>query len=70
MASIYVLGAGVIGLSSAIELLRQGYHVHLVAKDAPVGTLTIRDPVTFASPKAGMVWSSFAKPDDKRMQGN
>ncbi|GHJ84687.1 hypothetical protein NliqN6_1089 [Naganishia liquefaciens] len=51
-----VLGAGVIGLSVALELESKGIRVGIVAKDFP----TDIHSVGFASPWAGCNWYSFA----------
>lgn len=53
---VVVLGAGVIGLSVALELESKGIRVGIVAKDFP----TDIHSVGFASPWAGCNWYSFA----------
>merc|ERR1711907_13255 len=49
-----VLGAGVTGLTSAIFLQRQGWHVTVHAKATPINQ---EDDPYYASPKAGAWWS-------------
>ncbi|CCV00224.1 unnamed protein product [Malassezia sympodialis ATCC 42132] len=51
-----VLGAGVLGLTSALELRKKGYTVTVLARDLP-SDLTSQ---SFASPWAGANWCSFA----------
>ncbi|KDN52038.1 nucleotide-binding domain-containing protein [Tilletiaria anomala UBC 951] len=53
---IVVLGAGVIGLTSAHVLQRRGYQVTIAARDLPEDA----DSPAFASPWAGANWCSFA----------
>ncbi|KAI9223220.1 FAD dependent oxidoreductase [Blastocladiella britannica] len=64
---VVVLGAGVIGLTTAVLLQAAGYHVTVLASH------TIEsypdDAVLYASPKAGAHWRSTARADDKQMQG-
>jgi len=38
MARVFVVGAGVVGLSCAVRLLREGHHVDVVARDLPLET--------------------------------
>ncbi|KAI5476625.1 D-amino-acid oxidase [Pseudohyphozyma bogoriensis] len=54
---VVVLGGGVIGLTSALVLARNGYKVHLVARDMPGD----KDSQGFASPWAGANWCPFGK---------
>lgn len=57
MSQVLVLGAGVIGLTSGILLLREGYQVTIWAKDLPPNT---------TSNKAAAVWYPFlANPPEK-----
>lgn len=60
---VVVLGAGVIGLSTALELVSRGYNVAVVAKDLPCDLHS----TGFASPWAGANWCSYAE-DDKQQQ--
>ncbi|KAK4684386.1 D-amino-acid oxidase, partial [Tremellales sp. Uapishka_1] len=52
-----VLGAGVLGLSIASELVAHGLKVAIIARDLPEDV----NSAAFASPWAGANWSSFAK---------
>ncbi|KAL8293550.1 hypothetical protein RQP46_000251 [Phenoliferia psychrophenolica] len=52
---VVVLGAGVLGLTSALVLARQGYKVHIIARDMP----SDKDSQAFASPWAGANWCPF-----------
>ena len=38
MARVIVVGAGVVGLSCALRVLRTGHHVDVVARDLPLET--------------------------------
>ncbi|GAA5938352.1 hypothetical protein JCM3775_000870 [Rhodotorula graminis] len=60
---VVVLGAGVVGLSTAIRLLEHGYKVDVVARDLP------DDPksIAFTSPWAGAHHVSVATGSDMRM---
>ncbi|POY74377.1 hypothetical protein BMF94_2571 [Rhodotorula taiwanensis] len=58
-----VVGAGVIGLSTAIRLLEAGYRVDLVARDLPGDPLSIE----FTSPWAGAHHVSVANGADMRL---
>lgn len=60
-STIVVVGAGVIGLTTAIRLIEAGYHVVIVAKDLPGDALT---PM-YASTAAGAHHLSFAADDDE-----
>lgn len=52
---IMVLGAGVIGLTTALVLKRKGYsHVTIIAKHIP-GDMSIE----YTSPYAGMLYNTF-----------
>lgn len=61
---ILVLGFGIIGLTSAIRLLRAGYHVVAVGAHQPGDPLT----AIYASTAAGAHHLSFAADDDLRQQ--
>ncbi|KAK1921030.1 hypothetical protein DB88DRAFT_501974 [Papiliotrema laurentii] len=52
---VLVLGAGVIGLSSALDLVEAGYRVAVAAKDLPEDSFS----TGFASPWAGCNWHTF-----------
>lgn len=59
--SIHVIGAGVIGLSTAVWLLARGYkNVVLIATDFPGDPPTIE----YTSPWAGARWQSSAAKDN------
>ncbi|GAA6051151.1 hypothetical protein JCM3770_002564 [Rhodotorula araucariae] len=60
---IVVLGAGVVGLSTAIRLLEAGYSVHVIARDLPGDDKT----VAFTSPWAGAHHVSVATSADMRL---
>ncbi|BGP46120.1 hypothetical protein JCM10450v2_001960 [Rhodotorula kratochvilovae] len=60
---IVVLGAGVVGLSTAIRLLEAGYTVDVVARDLPGDDKTI----AFTSPWAGAHHVSVATSADMRL---
>ncbi|CCH45986.1 D-amino acid dehydrogenase small subunit [Wickerhamomyces ciferrii] len=60
---VVVLGAGVIGLTSALKLLEQGYDVSIVGRNIP-GDLDIH----YTSPFAGANWSSFASKSETFLQ--
>ncbi|GAA5868311.1 hypothetical protein JCM1840_005631 [Sporobolomyces johnsonii] len=62
-AHIVVVGAGVIGLSTAIRLQEAGYRVDIVARDVPGDEKTIQ----FTSPWAGAHHVSVATGDDLRL---
>ncbi|KAI9296625.1 nucleotide-binding domain-containing protein [Neoconidiobolus thromboides FSU 785] len=59
--NIVVLGAGVIGLTTALELLRLGYKVAVVADHFPG-----EYHADYTSPWAGAHWRSYANNDDLR----
>lgn len=72
---IFVLGAGVLGLTTALELQQKGYHVTILARDLPPSAIAAAsdapeqdDPQLasqdWASPWAGFNWCSFADPED------
>lgn len=61
--SVVVLGAGVLGLTTALQLQRQNYDVTVVAAFLP-GDLS----TTYTSPYAGANWHSFASKEDTRLQ--
>ncbi|KAJ3135941.1 hypothetical protein HK100_002254 [Physocladia obscura] len=65
--TIAILGAGVQGLSTAILLLHQGATNVAIISDANVAEFDPSDP-TFASPKAGANWQTFAAENDSRLQ--
>ncbi len=55
--TILIVGCGVMGLTTAIRLQEQGYEVHIVAKDLPTQTTSI---------KAAAIWLPFkVAPQDK-----
>ncbi|KAL7272781.1 hypothetical protein RUND412_004393 [Rhizina undulata] len=56
---IIVLGAGVIGLQTALTLLERGYECIVVAKHWPGD-----DTIEYASMKAGAHWRTHAGPED------
>ncbi|KAJ3068911.1 hypothetical protein HK102_007038, partial [Quaeritorhiza haematococci] len=64
--NVTVLGAGVIGLTTACLLQSQGHKVKIVARASPE---TWDTDDLFTSPKAGAHWRSFAEPEEKRLQG-
>ncbi|PKI83943.1 hypothetical protein MVES_002269 [Malassezia vespertilionis] len=57
---VLVVGAGVLGLTCALELRKQGYRVTIVARDLPVDLSS----QSFASPWAGANWLSFANTNE------
>ncbi|KAL2913694.1 hypothetical protein HK105_206854 [Polyrhizophydium stewartii] len=61
-----VLGAGVVGLTTALLLQRNGWRVTVVAAATPEA-YDEADPA-YASPKAGADWTSFAAEDDLRLK--
>ncbi|KAI8972098.1 FAD dependent oxidoreductase [Pilobolus umbonatus] len=63
MSDIVVLGAGVIGLTTALFLQQRGYQVAVIAKHVP-GDMSIE----YTSPYAGAHWRSFATHDNKLLQ--
>ena len=65
---VTVIGAGVIGLSTAVLLQSKGYHVTIVAKATPDPKYMDSDP-HYASREAGAHWCSFADKNDIRLQG-
>ncbi|KAI8144782.1 hypothetical protein BJV82DRAFT_512735 [Fennellomyces sp. T-0311] len=62
--NVHVIGAGVIGLSTAVALQMKGYRVTVLAKHFP------GDPnnIEYTSPWAGARWQSLATNADKRQQ--
>jgi D-amino-acid oxidase len=64
---VIVLGAGVIGLTTALLLKHRGYNVVVVAKATPDPRYIDADPY-YASREAGAHWSSFAEPNDFKLQ--
>ena len=56
--NIVVVGAGVIGLSTALELVRRGYNTHLIS--AGFGSKT-------CSGNAGAIWGPFLSEEDDRV---
>ncbi|KAL1924735.1 uncharacterized protein VTP21DRAFT_4389 [Calcarisporiella thermophila] len=60
---VTVIGAGVVGLTTAILLLHHGHRVTLVSREFP-GTLSIK----YTSPWAGAHYRSLAGNNDSRMQ--
>ncbi|CDR37171.1 CYFA0S01e08064g1_1 [Cyberlindnera fabianii] len=63
MALITVVGAGVSGLTCALQLLRKGHKVTILGRHIP-GDIDIE----YTSPFAGANWSSFAKDDETWIQ--
>ncbi|KAB8648463.1 hypothetical protein FH972_026121 [Carpinus fangiana] len=61
---IIIVGAGVIGLQTAITLLEAGSRVTVIAKHIPGDT-----SIEYCSPWAGAQWRSHAAPSDTRQQG-
>ncbi|KAK9760751.1 hypothetical protein K7432_014893 [Basidiobolus ranarum] len=61
--TVIVIGAGVIGLTSALVLQREGYKVHIVAAQLP-GEFH----PDYTSPWAGANWHSFAEKNDLLQQ--
>jgi len=55
MGRVIVVGAGVVGLTSAVRLLEAGHRVDVVARDLPLET---------TSSVAAAVWSPYAKPQE------
>lgn len=60
---VHVIGAGVIGLTTATLLLIEGYDVTILAKHFP-GDMSI----DYTSPWAGARWKTLAPNDDARLQ--
>ncbi|CAZ85389.1 unnamed protein product [Tuber melanosporum] len=60
---IVVLGAGVIGLQTALTLLESGYSVTIISKYWPGD-----EHINYTSPKAGAHWRTHAGPDDLQGQ--
>ncbi|EXJ81857.1 hypothetical protein A1O1_07922 [Capronia coronata CBS 617.96] len=60
---ILVIGAGVIGLQTAIALLEAGHHVSVVAKHLP-GDMSVE----YTSPWAAAIWRSNALPEETQIQ--
>jgi D-amino-acid oxidase len=60
-----VVGAGVIGLTTAITLQRHGFQVRIHARTTP---LTAHLDPTYTSDKAGAHWFSFARTDETKKQ--
>jgi len=61
MPHVVVLGGGVIGLTTAVELLRKGYKVTIIAAHLP-GDQSIE----YTSPWAGAHWRTHASESDPR----
>lgn len=55
MAKVNVLGAGVLGMTAALELADRGYKVSIIARDLPEDI----ESTDFASPWAGGIWLTF-----------
>ncbi|KAF2112641.1 FAD dependent oxidoreductase [Lophiotrema nucula] len=58
MAHIVVIGAGIIGLQTAITLLEAGYQVTVIAKHYPG-----EDSIDYTSPWAGAIWRTHSRAD-------
>jgi 2-polyprenyl-6-methoxyphenol hydroxylase-like FAD-dependent oxidoreductase len=65
--NVAVVGAGVIGLTTAIILQAAGAKVILIAEHFP--DQYSEDSLNYASPKAGAHWRSVAEPDNTYLQG-
>lgn len=61
---IVILGAGIIGLQTALALQNEGYIVTIVARDIPGD----EDPRLYTSAWAGAHWRSHAGSDDEEQQ--
>ncbi|KAH7374251.1 FAD dependent oxidoreductase [Pyrenochaeta sp. MPI-SDFR-AT-0127] len=59
MADIVVLGAGVIGLQTAITLLEAGFKVEIVSRHWPGD-----ESIEYTSPWAGAIWRTHATPGE------
>ncbi|KAL5533755.1 hypothetical protein ACEPAG_215 [Sanghuangporus baumii] len=64
MSSVVVLGAGVVGLSTALKIQEKGYSVTIVAETFPDDKKNIR----YTSPWAGAHHVSFAHGDEKQQK--
>jgi D-amino-acid oxidase len=65
MAQLYtVIGAGVVGLTTALEIARRGHYVRVVAEHMP-GEFH----PDYTSPWAGAHWRSMAEPDETLQVG-
>lgn len=60
---INVIGAGVIGLTTALILQKKGYRVTIIAEHFPGDKST-----HYTSPKAGARWQTLAPNSDLRLQ--
>ncbi|KAF2477513.1 FAD dependent oxidoreductase [Lindgomyces ingoldianus] len=60
MSSVVILGAGVIGLQTAVSLLEAGYNVTIIAKHFPGD-----ESIEYTSPWAGAIWRTHATPDQE-----
>ena len=67
MQEITVIGAGVVGLTTALVLQSHGYKVSLVASAFPYNP---QSDLNYTSPKAGAHWRSTADRQDLRQQSN
>lgn len=61
---IRVIGAGVIGLTTALLLQKKGYHVTIISDHFPTDK---RSPY-YTSPNAGARWKTLAPNSDLRLQ--
>ncbi|GME76551.1 unnamed protein product [Ambrosiozyma monospora] len=61
MPNVVVIGAGVVGLTSAYELLQAGHEVTVLAKQIPTD---FQFATNYTSPFAGAQWASFAQAGD------
>jgi D-amino-acid oxidase len=64
-ADVLIIGAGVIGLTTALFLLEQGYRVNVVAEHQPG-----EYHPDYTSPWAGAHWRTLANPEDTLQCGN
>jgi glycine/D-amino acid oxidase-like deaminating enzyme len=63
LGNVTVIGAGVIGLTTALLLQKEGYNVTIVANHFP-GDKNIN----YTSPFAGARWKTVAPNSDSRLQ--
>lgn len=63
MLTVFLFSAGVLGLTSALELLKKGHDVSIVGRHIPGDLDSL-----YTSPWAGANWGSFAGPDEYFLQ--